>query len=377
MAENGIEINMDEPKEYYQEMQHSSSPAFRVNGIYETLLGRQDLNYCSPSKAKHIRQRDRNENDVDLYKIYHTRNLQYLQDIKQQQIDLKQQQIEAEVQHQHLLQRIKQQAEKKRKTIRNRSKSFSALTTFTETQLDQNIINEAKTEEKSMSDIDDTFDTFDVNSEIQSKPKWALTEEQNEIVMDQEVDELLNFVDSLEIDDYLQDLEMQQKLTSIKDRIDDLQKKQKHLETQKSKIQRDEEINDNIPKSKDVTNTENKENIQKACNMKIADSKSTKSVAFAKSSKSELAESILKESENLKNVHSKQSIVSILDTQKTVQQTKTFQRKTSECIATKANQHNEPRMSTIRDRLPPLRERQNLNGNDINNLPYLYRHPGV
>jgi hypothetical protein len=65
-----------------------------------------------------------------------------------------------------------------------------------------------------------------VNNKV--KPKWALTEEsaikEAESKTNDEENDLLNFVDSLNINKYLEDIEVQTMIDKIKLRISELQK---------------------------------------------------------------------------------------------------------------------------------------------------------
>ena len=105
----------------------TTSNEFKVSGVYSTLFGRQDLNYTSPIKAKEIRKRHKTDKDINWYQIYHSRNLKHLKEVQEKQNKLKQQELKAKLQHDQLLQTIKLNANKKRKAIRNRSKSCSSL----------------------------------------------------------------------------------------------------------------------------------------------------------------------------------------------------------------------------------------------------------
>ena len=397
MTEQQIYYNFEHPGEYYEEPQRPQNNAFKVSGIYTTLLGRQDLNYTSPIQAKYIRKRDRNDKDVNLYRIYHTRNLEHIEEVKQKQLKLKQQEMEAALQHQQLLDKIKQRAAKKRSKIRNRSKSFSSLTSMIKGDTYINIDNDdiksisSESHDKLFNIDDKSTSNTDLNmkgkNRMHSRPKWSLTSEQNDIAIDQEVDELLDFVNTLEIEDYLENLELQEKLTSIQDRIENFKREQNELESTKSKIERN--VLDIKDMESNVSNKENDPNIPNSYHLTI--DKSTKNMndtihtmQSEDMRTSEIADQILNSSQNIKNIHSKQSITSILDNTKKEQlafKSNIIDKKNIaeqvEYFEPTKNEYNEPRISIIRDRLPPVRERQNLNGNDINNLPYLYRHPGV
>jgi len=53
-----------------------------------------------------------------------------------------------------------------------------------------------------------------------SKPAWAMTEEEAEVVEDQEAEDLVDFAQSLDYDSYIDDLEVRQALNVIRERID-------------------------------------------------------------------------------------------------------------------------------------------------------------
>lgn len=56
-----------------------------------------------------------------------------------------------------------------------------------------------------------------------SKPKWAMTAEQNEDAELDEVDDLLNFTENLDFDQYIGDMEVKEALNFVKTRVENLQ----------------------------------------------------------------------------------------------------------------------------------------------------------
>ena len=221
-------------------------------------------------------------------------------------------------------------------------------------------------------------------SEMQSKPKWALTETQNEIAMEKEVDELLDFVDSLQIDYFFENLEMQQKLEAIKDRIERIQKDANGLNRTKRRLENEEIAKNTNDYAKTLESSVEDKQDMPMFKMNVVNPKSNviNKKREDKLTKSQIAHQILSTSENIRNVHSKQSIVSILKNSKKEfvkfrmnddEETKSEE----EYIETGTNEHNEPTVHTVCERLPPLKVRGKLNAHDVNNLPYLYRHPGV
>ena len=55
-----------------------------------------------------------------------------------------------------------------------------------------------------------------------SKPAWALTEEQKEQLEDEEADDLMDFANNLDVDKYLDDLEVRAALESVRQRIQEI-----------------------------------------------------------------------------------------------------------------------------------------------------------
>ena len=60
--------------------------------------------------------------------------------------------------------------------------------------------------------------------EKDSKPKWALTKEQAEEMEELEVDDLLEYVQGLDYDKFIEDLEIRQALEIVKERVEEIKK---------------------------------------------------------------------------------------------------------------------------------------------------------
>lgn len=58
--------------------------------------------------------------------------------------------------------------------------------------------------------------------ENEKKPKWALTEQQAENLEELEVDDLLQFVQDLDYDKFIEDLEVRQALEIVKERVEEI-----------------------------------------------------------------------------------------------------------------------------------------------------------
>jgi hypothetical protein len=57
-----------------------------------------------------------------------------------------------------------------------------------------------------------------------SRPAWALTEKQQEEAKEEEIDELLEFAYDLDYDKYMEDFEIRQVFSIIKDRVNEIKK---------------------------------------------------------------------------------------------------------------------------------------------------------
>jgi myosin heavy subunit len=60
--------------------------------------------------------------------------------------------------------------------------------------------------------------------EKEAKPKWALTQEQAEELEELEVDDLLQYVNDLDYDKFIEDLEVRQALEIVKERVEEIKK---------------------------------------------------------------------------------------------------------------------------------------------------------
>lgn len=69
-----------------------------------------------------------------------------------------------------------------------------------------------------------------------TNPAWAKSEQQNQEEESEECDELLDFVDNLDYDKYIDDLEVQNMLNSLKERIEDLKGEMEPEEGKKQQV---------------------------------------------------------------------------------------------------------------------------------------------
>lgn len=122
-----------------------------------------------------------------------------------------------------------------------------------------------------------------------NKPKWAYTEkevtEEEEKHNEEELDDLLHFVDTLDYDKYMEDLELRTALMKVKDRIAELAEPKVRTGDDTIGVTQ-QKIDDLHNNNSDPTNNENE-----------YDDDDVKSVV-----------SILSEDKKISNIHSKQSL---------------------------------------------------------------------
>lgn len=65
---------------------------------------------------------------------------------------------------------------------------------------------------------------LDTESKQKERPKWAMTEEEAEFHEEKEVDNLLEYVQGLDYDSFIDDLEIRQALEIVKERVEEIKK---------------------------------------------------------------------------------------------------------------------------------------------------------
>ncbi len=92
-------------------------------------------------------------------------------------------------------------------------------------------LEETKAKEATKMEVEELTETVQIREKEQSasvtishRPKWSLTKSQNEELNEIEMDELLDFVQNLEFDKYIEDLEFMETLQSLKNRVSEIEK---------------------------------------------------------------------------------------------------------------------------------------------------------
>ena len=152
-----------------------------------------------------------------------------------------------------------------------------------------------------------------------SKPAWALTEEQKDELEDEEADDLMNFANNLDVDKYLDDLEVRAALESVRQRIQELDNEEErdmgdNLEGEKdygSKYE-DKEINEN-QQPKQVRKRVKKVKLTKeSLNALIGEDEGKTQDDDARSIASHAsARSVLSDVKSLRSIHSARSLAQL------------------------------------------------------------------
>lgn len=99
------------------------------------------------------------------------------------------------------------------------------------------------------------------NKRYKTKPVWAMTKEEEEQHLLEEEDNLLKFVENLDCEQYMNDLEVNVMMKALKQRVDELKKdedwrekaekseREKAEKAEKEKVKRDEDIYDRVSES--------------------------------------------------------------------------------------------------------------------------------
>ncbi|CAD8186179.1 unnamed protein product [Paramecium pentaurelia] len=216
----------------------------------------------------------------------------------------------------------------------------------------------------------------DQKKRYKNKPVWAMTKEEEEQHIKQEEDELLNFVENLDYDSYINDLEVNVMLKALQSRVTNIKKednwKEKLEQGEKKQEQRQSDMYDQISQSlgkNDEAKSVHSEKTQNSINQLRKrqelieqgkqDWEKTTSNGDQKASLEDriakhVADEILNQYKNISNVHSNSSIRKILEREakKTLQE---------QCIPG-------PLISIIKNEKMPK---------DPNTLPYLHRNPAI
>jgi len=144
-----------------------------------------------------------------------------------------------------------------------------------------------------------------------AKPKWAMTEKEHEEFDEEETCELLDFVDALNFDEYIQDFEFRDALDQIKNRAKKLDRAQEAFKKQLAE-QFNEAEDDDASVAPSVAESQARRKpapAEKDWDASTAASEAPSVVSEHKG----LADRILKENESMRSVHSAASVARMIE----------------------------------------------------------------
>lgn len=181
-----------------------------------------------------------------------------------------------------------------------------------------------------------------------SKPKWALTANENEEVEDLEVDDLLDFAENLDYEQYIDDMEVKEALSFVKKRVVDLENGAPKEVDPDAMEEGEGDEGDELGETKGIPRA-------RAKWMKKNEDWEKGSTTSNMSAGSNVSEKSILEDGRMKGVHSAASVRAMMEKTKAAM---------APNLAVK-----EPIIATAPSRTS--------NPADPSNLPYLYRHPAV
>lgn len=186
-----------------------------------------------------------------------------------------------------------------------------------------------------------------------SKPKWAMTAEENEQDREIEVDDLLAFTDELDFDQYIDDLEVKEALSFVQDRVKTLQ-----MSAPKEVPEGEEEFGEGDEEDDDFATLDDagtEKRLRRRGKKKKAEGDwENESVAESVASDtSNMSKALLANNRSMKGVHSQASVQAMLEKEK-------------QSLAV-----TEPRIVQSNPR------HANVAESDPSNLPYLHRSPAM
>ncbi len=227
---------------------------------------------------------------------------------------------------------------------------------FKETQaILRKLLRESNSNKKEIEELLDTNgkslkDLYDSNNRRKKKeaPKWALTEKKLEEEGEKEVDELIEFANNLDFEEYVQDDEIRDALQIIQTRVEELKE-----ETAEDKKQIQEQGNTDASTKQ---NSEEKEMVhKKPFILRPTMEKTNSSTSIpAPPPMDSIVKQIIKNSPTISKVHSSQSVTHLVE---------------------QVKQQNEPIVSIVDQ--PRILLQLRKDKTNVQNLPYLYRCPSI
>lgn len=189
-----------------------------------------------------------------------------------------------------------------------------------------------------------------------SKPKWALTSEENENVEEFEVDDLLDFTENLDFEKYMDDLEVKEAMTFVQDRVKELAEPKKYAEGEEGEEGEGDE-DDDLGEMTTLADPAVAAKLRRRAARKEAGDENWENDSQASgmsemSQASTMSKALLQNNQKMRGVHSNASVKAMLEKQ-------------GQNLAV-----TEPKVATTKDRSMGTEV-------DPSHLPYLFRSPQV
>lgn len=124
---------------------------------------------------------------------------------------------------------------------------------------------------------------------LNKMPKWARTEEQEEDMHENEVDDLLAFTNNLDFEDVINDIEVKSAIKHVKKRVDEIKKEQHNQDKQdkidKIRVRQSDAIKNELDLDDDVNNRSEMRSVMSEGQKSIAESRADERIEQLKKTK--------------------------------------------------------------------------------------------
>lgn len=188
-----------------------------------------------------------------------------------------------------------------------------------------------------------------------SRPMWALTkasaDEKLECLEDQEADDLIDFCNNLDIDQFMDDVEIKARVAQVEQQLAQMQSIVEYEEAEEKRSERLEQRNDDKYSGGGALNANDLARFDRGHGNRNDDDDDTMSVAS----------SVLSECKSIRSVHSMRSVAALT------------KRMESKLLEASAESPVNPRVVTIDEEQGARMQIKTL----ASNLPYIHRNPAV
>ena len=231
---------------------------------------------------------------------------------------------------------------------------------------------------------------------LSQRPGWALTEDQYAEAKEAQEDELLDFVQGLDFEKYMEDMELRDAVEFVKKRVSEIEQEKNAIELEEQKrsaaveqIARQEETTIKAMEAAEAT----PDAVDSEATAVGSGAVPTKGVSWAgapesapRSASSAAATSqMLKNAEaklamtkrTIRQVHSKNSIKAVIEKERQKRSAERSKMKAEQRYDKSAGGTDAPSASSKKKKKKAVKSGTREDQEKVQNLPYLYRHPAV